>query len=235
MKNRVVILGDSLAMPRPDEGVGYEDTYSYLIFKDISKWGWVGEVINRSKRANDTQYQAHFQNIADDILLLQPTHTIIHLGICDCAPRLFKKLEQKILNKIPMKIRDKIISFFSKRRKLVTKFRQITYVDIKSFEKNLLHIINNAKSVNSKIVLIGIKDTSKENIEKSYKFKEKIDSYNEIIKKIALANQIEIIDANTFSGGLLSGGIHIDKYMHKYLYEKIICSINNRDESIENI
>lgn len=60
-KKRIVILGDSLSMPHPEEGVEYEDTYPYLLWDSLLNKGY--EVICRSKRANDTKIQTLSENL----------------------------------------------------------------------------------------------------------------------------------------------------------------------------
>jgi len=84
----ITILGDSLDMPRLNENILYKDTYAYKL---DSLLGNDYLVINRSRRANTILEQANRQNINDDILSSESEYFIIHLGIVDCAPRLFSK------------------------------------------------------------------------------------------------------------------------------------------------
>lgn len=213
---RIVILGDSLSMPRPNEGIEYEDTYPYL----LSKMGY--EVICRSKRANDTKIQTIEQNILDDVVYLKPNILIIHLGIVDCAPRLFSKFERKLLSLLPKIIRIPIINFFSKRRAFFTKIRQISYVNLKSYESNLEKLINRSKKIVEKIIIIKIKNTTNENDSRSFNFNKKIDKYNNVLDKLSKKyDGIFLIDPNNFEDGLLNDGIHINKNMHKYIASEV--------------
>jgi hypothetical protein len=134
MKKRIVILGDSLSMPRPNEGIILEYTYSYLLNKSF-------EVINKSKRVNDTKLQILEQNILDDIDYLNPD-IIIYLGIVDCAPRLLSRNESRLINILPNKLRKIIINFLSKYRLFFTKLRNIQYVNMNSFKKNTELLLN---------------------------------------------------------------------------------------------
>jgi lysophospholipase L1-like esterase len=204
-------------MPRPDEGVEYEDLYSYLLLKEGH------EVINRSKRANDTNIQTQKQNLLDDIIFLKPDILILHLGIVDCAPRIFKRHEKRIVNILPFLIRKLIINICSKHRYFITKFRKITYVNEGKFEKNIIKLIETAKNFSKKIIIIKILNTLEENDKRSYNFNNNIQKYNKILEKISNKyNYIEIIDPNLFGKkGLLNDGIHINKQMHQYLFNKI--------------
>jgi lysophospholipase L1-like esterase len=213
---RIVIIGDSLAMPRPEEGVEYEDTYPYLLFKK----GY--EVINRSRRANDIKIQTIEQNILDDVIYLKPDVLVIHLGIVDCAPRIFKRYEKRIINILPSLMKKLIINICSKYRYFITKYRKITYVNEREFEENIIKIIETAKSISKQIIIIKILNTLERNDKRSYNFNKNIQKYNKILEKIANKYNIELIDPNSFGkNGLLKDGIHINKQMHQYLFNKI--------------
>jgi hypothetical protein len=212
---RIVIIGDSLAMPRPEEGVEYEDTYPYLLFKK----GY--EVINRSRRANDIKIQTIEQNILDDVIYLKPDVLVIHLGIVDCAPRVFSRTEQRILSLLSAVIRKKIISFFSKRRYFFTKIRQISYVSPDLYLNSLEKFINQTRNIAKQIIFIKIKKTNEYNEKRSYQFNKKIEQYNQIIDLLSSKYEITVIDPNEFKNGLLNDGIHINCQMHHYLANQI--------------
>ena len=221
MLTRVSILGDSLSMPRPSEGIVYESTYPFLLAEN----GY--EVICKSKRANDTKIQSVKQNILDDVLFLNPEIVIIHLGIVDCAPRLFKRREIRLLNLLPIRVRTIVINFFSKYRYVITKTRKITYVNNVDYRRNLSKIIKDIQSENRKIILIKILDTNSSNLLRSFGFSENIKKYNEIIDDIAIALDLDTLDPNLCNDGLLSDGIHINKKMHEYIAMKVSNLIEN--------
>lgn len=215
MHKRIVILGDSLSMPRPDDGITYNETYAYLLYDK----GY--EVINRSRRANNTSIQAKTQNILDDIIFLDPTSIVIFLGITDCAPRMFTKKETLVLGIFPNFLRKIIIGFFSKHRYFITKLRKITYVSRVNFKKNMNTIIKHAVEKNCQIILCTIPETNKTNIERSFNFKENIEMYNETIKKISNKYNLSLVETQKCSDGLLEDGIHITKNMHHFIFQEI--------------
>jgi len=62
---RIVILGDSLAMPRLTAKISYEDSYPYILHNNLSqkiknKSTFV-EVISRNRRANTSTLQVKEQ------------------------------------------------------------------------------------------------------------------------------------------------------------------------------
>ena len=134
MSCRIVVLGNSLPIPRPEDGVGYHDTYPYI----LTSMGF--EVINKSKRINDIEIQSIETNLLDDVDAFQPNYLIMHFGIVDCSPRLFTKNNRKLLGILPNIITNNIIIFFSKYRYAITRFRKII-VRVKKNNKNIKNII----------------------------------------------------------------------------------------------
>lgn len=216
MLNRLVILCDSLGMPRPDEGVAYEDTYAALLNRDSNI-----EVMSRGKRANDTKIQTQFQNLLDDVTFLKADYYIIQLGIVDCAPRLFTRNEARILGIIPSFIRKTITQTASKHRAAITKFRNKTYVNITDFEANYHKLIDKIGAMKKQIIVLSIYNTNAENDKRSYGFQNNIDKYNQIIQKIAHQYQLPLVNINDFEGGLLSDGIHINGGAHEFISKEI--------------
>jgi len=225
MLNRIIILGNSLSIPRPDDQVDYVNTYPYILVKS----GY--EVINRSRRINDIEIQSTEQNMLDDVDYLRPDYVVIHLGIVECAPRIFSKKNRAYLRILPSKIRNFIINFLSKYREIITKHRKINYVDIVSFEANFIQVINRIHSRNPsiKIVVININNTNMYNNKRSYGFNSNINNYNDVINKLPFKFPINlyVINTNLHKGGLLNDGIHINSVMHKYISDQILSIIRD--------
>lgn len=221
-KKSITILGDSLSMPRKKDGIAYENTYSCM----LKNYNF--DVINRSRRANDTSKQCELLNISDDILDYDSDIYIIHLGIVDCAPRVFTRRESKVISLLPNFFRKLILKFVSKFRRIITKYRKITYVNSKKFQENLDFILKYLR--NKKVILINILDTNELNIERSFGFDTNIKNYNKIIESFKKNENITLIDSNSLpcSKKLIEDGIHISKEMHKCLAEKILLELNER-------
>jgi|APSaa5957512535_1039671.scaffolds.fasta_scaffold38315_1 acyl-CoA thioesterase I len=231
MSCRIVVLGNSLPIPRPEDGVGYHDTYPYI----LTSMGF--EVINKSKRINDIEIQSIETNLLDDVDAFQPNYLIMHFGIVDCSPRLFTKNNRKLLGILPNIITNNIIIFFSKYRYAITRFRKITYVSIESFEDIFRKIIVRVKKNNKniKIIVINITQTNEENRRKSYGFSSNISKYNKIFSKLEcdFGPYLTLIDSNLYKNGLLKDGIHINTGMNRYLACKISKIINTPKSLLE--
>lgn len=218
MKNRIVLLGDSLGMPTGFDEVEYEDTYPYLLNKRLVNF----EIISRHVRANDTTRQLSEQNVFDDIEMLKPNYLVVHLGIVDCAPRVFSKIEHAIINLLPIRINKIILSVTSKYRIILTKLFQKVYVKPEKYKSNLIKLIEISEKKSIQLIFIAILKTSEENIKKSYKFKENIEQYNFILKELCNLRNISLIEYVYPNDYLLPDGIHINKNGNLFLVNEII-------------
>lgn len=221
MKKRIVILGDSLSLPRNELRV--EHTYP-VVLENLLKSEY--KIFNRSIRANDTSLQ--IKSLYGDLVGFNPDIVIIHLGIVDCAPRLFKRLERKVYSKINKVF--PIIKLFSRHRYLLTKLFPKVYVDIQKFEKNYRFLLQEINRMNTNVIVIGITDSSEENKAKSYNYEKNILTYNSSIKSIIKEfNNVFYIDMFNCQVEeiLLPDGIHLNKVGSKILANAIFKGIQH--------
>lgn len=94
MKKKIVILGDSIVMPRPYmdevEKTEYEDTYGYLLsqaFSDDVSVCFVGGLDTESALEGWNERYVAYK---------RPDIVIYHLGINDCVQRVFRKNSRSI-------------------------------------------------------------------------------------------------------------------------------------------
>lgn len=208
MKYRLVIIGDSLAMPRPE--VPYELTYPYLL---KGKLGPRWEVINRARRANRIDVQMEEQNLCDDIFWLEPDIVVVHLGIVDCAPRLFSVRQRHLLERIPAVVRYRIIGVASRHRAFLTKHFPKQYVPLGAFEQLYEALIARLRNLNMYTITCNIADTSEKNKSRSFGFAQNIRMYNRVIEDASWRHGAKLIDCYRLSreieGFLLEDGIHL--------------------------
>ena len=109
---RVLILGDSLALPRP--GVQLNETYGSLLQRELSKTNLEAEVINRAKGAQSI-IGIH-EKLSNHLSEFQPDIVILHVGIVDCWPRNeFKGLPQTSLQQFSIYY-NRIINLIKNRK-----------------------------------------------------------------------------------------------------------------------
>lgn len=172
---RILITGDSLALPRPyfindynpakdhELAVSYDQTYGSLLQKELSQLypeKYI-ELINRGQRAFTIK---HVENqIIDHTYFFEPDIIILHVGIVDCWFRAELNSKQ--------------------------------YVDIQSFEKAAQHIVNIINSTKTtKIIIIGICPTSMKMERRNKGLLKEITKYNEVFKKYIEHNRIFYVD-----------------------------------------
>lgn len=220
MKRRLVIIGDSLAMPRPE--TPYEHTYPYLL-KSMLGPEW--EVINRARRANRVDVQMEEQNLVDDILWLKPDAVVVHLGIVDCAPRLFSLRQHQVLERAPRIIRQYIIRFASSHRALFTKHFPKQYVPLAKFEPLYDALVAQLRREEITVIVCNIADTNEINKQRSFSFARNIERYNRIIEDVAMRYEAKLVDCYGLSremdGFLLEDGIHLSPHGAAAVAEEI--------------
>jgi lysophospholipase L1-like esterase len=222
---KLVIIGDSLSMPRPDDKIQYEKTYPYLLNQALD----LIYVINRSRRANDTQLQLESQNIADDIDYIKPDYVVIHLGIVDCAPRIFSRNESFLINKLRYG-KPQIIKFVSKNRKAFTRIRKIQYVPLFKYVRNMKQLINIAKGHTPNIFVCNIAKTNYDNEVRSYNFAKHIQTYNEKLKELVKEECVELIDLNVYGSSiLLNDGIHLNEQGNLLVFKLLLNALERFD------
>jgi hypothetical protein len=90
-KRRIVIISDSSAQVRPEEGMLWQDVYpGMLCLHDFFT------VIDHSETSVDTSHFLESRNLHYEIKWADADYFVVHLGICDLSPRLFTK-QQKLL------------------------------------------------------------------------------------------------------------------------------------------
>lgn len=216
--SRILLLGDSLGMPVGKDILIYDDTYPFLIKSILEEH----EVISRHKRTNDTKKQLSGQCIFDDIEMINPDFMVVHLGIVDCAPRLFSRAENAILKMLPIYVRSRIINISSRYRYYLTKMFKKKYVSINEYQKNIELFEGLSKKNNINLIFIEIIKTNEINEKKSYRFKESIELYNSALLKACQVYKRPLVRYNYPNNYLLEDGIHLNKIGSKYIADRVV-------------
>lgn len=216
---KIIILGDSLALKRPWEGIDGKDTYAYKLTNH-------GVIINKSRYANTTFKQ--LKRIKSDVLETKADIFVIHLGIVDCCPRIFTYNQQRFLSLLNIFL-PKIVNFYtnkkSKNRYERTQKRKIIFTTQEQFRNNLKKIIDTILLYNTpkKIFLVNIAYPSESLKEKNYDVQNQIIQYNNILSE-SQNELISIIDIYLFTKNnpdSLVGDEHISSKGHNYIVDII--------------
>lgn len=176
---RILIVTDSLGAPRfvNNEKITYNDTWVYKVISFFKKDNveFIFFTLNGldSKKLLELTY--------DKLLLYEVDIVVFQFGIVDCAPRVLKDLEIKLLSifklsRLAKKIISKYHAFFSN-------LRAIQQVELEEFTKNISQVYMLFNEKNIKVIHIPIAPACKQYIKKSPKVDKNINIYNAMIEK----------------------------------------------------
>lgn len=223
-------MADSLAMPRAGEtNVPFESTYPYLLEESLRRNPQTSSaiVIDRGMRRRTIEYVLdEWSELVD---LRKPDVLVVHVGIVDCAPRVFLRRERQFIENLkPRFLRDAILKYVHNHRSAIVKFRKKVYVPPDRFQALLDEIISRtrASSIRS-LVLVNIIGPPTEMNSRSPGFAENVRTYNQILQSRANGTDVHLIDLDSLiegaggAGKLTVDGIHINEEGHRMLADQI--------------
>ena len=227
---RIVIMADSLAMAREGEtNIAYEATYPYLLDQSLRR-RFPSEspmVIERAMRRRTIEYVLdEWYELVD---LRKPAVVVVHVGIVDCAPRVFLRRERQfVANLRPAFLRESILHGVHRHRRRIVNMRKKVYVPVERFTALVDQVIKRAKQSRVRsLVMVNIITPPVEMEERSPGFVANVGVYNKILKSHAEGGRIHLIDLDGMikeAGGvqqLTVDGIHINETGHAMLAEAI--------------
>lgn len=225
--HKILVIGDSLSMARLDSGIGFEETYAYLLQIKLKD----SIVINASVRANNSENTLSENYSYETLDAVKPDLVIIFLGIVDCMPRLFSRNERLLLRflmaiKFLKGLGKLIIAYRSKRRYELTKRRLIQFVSLENWNVNLEKILLKA---DGKVIFINIPFPGPQLLSRNYQIEEIVNNYNTCLSDQAKKHGAKVVDfyniTKEYPHLLLEDGYHITIEAHKILTEKLLESI----------
>lgn len=199
MEKTVLIIGDSLSLCGNE--IKYKDTYPYILKTLLPGW----DIINLSHRANNTGNLKlmEISGYEADIIVL-------HLGIVDSFPRLFKPggLEKRLVSYMPDPVRKKYIRFVYRFRS-----RRLDWVitRLENFKENITLFTNK----NSNVFIVGIASRGEA--------LKNADVYNDFLKQYSIIPPV--LD-------LQSDNVHLTKEGHKTLAFRIFSAIKTNEKNL---
>ncbi len=205
MKRKIIILTDSVALPRKkkEDFIRWEDTYIFKVKQFLVDF----EIINVSiggATIVDLRNQVNYYKI------LKPQIVILQCGIVDASPRAFGRIELQLIKKLKLFRFTKVLVSF------LRKYRSHHYTNLKNFEKNLIEIKRelNPKSIYS----LGIIPGNSEYERLLPGVTNSIKKYNNILKRHT--NFISLDDMPVL--GVLEDHHHINEIGQEFIFNKIV-------------
>lgn len=221
---RILIVTDSLGAPRDVNGekIEYEDTWIYKLKNNYINIIDV-DVIFITINGLDSNQLLQLTN--DKLKLYNADLILFQFGIVDCAPRVLRNIEIKIIS--ILKLSGLVKKIISKYHSKLSNLRNIQSINIYEFEQNVKRIYEILSNIDIKVIHIPIAPPCSKYIQHSPYINKNINNYNNILKKysdIFLHNSyLDIEIENIF----LSDLHHLNKLGHELLFKNIKNSIKN--------
>jgi lysophospholipase L1-like esterase len=223
---KIAILADSLALPREDVGGDelLEVTYPFLLDQSLRrKFGAAAPIIfERGMRRRTIEY------VLDDwnelVELRKPQMVVVHVGIVDCAPRVFLRREASFVANIRVAwLRDRIFKFTHDNRRKIVQFRRKVYVPLPRFERLVQQVVEKARATEVKsLVFINIIRPPDAVEERSPGFQRNVIAYNQVLEEQTKHDFVSLIDLNRLVNDALTvDGIHLNERGHILLAQKL--------------
>ena len=228
---KILILADSLALPR--EGVGgdalLEATYPFLLDQWLRlRLGRSAPILfERGMRRRTIEYVIDEWN--ELVELRKPDVVIVHVGIVDCAPRVFLRREASFVANIRFAwLRERILKFAHDHRRAIVQRRGRVYVPLVRFERLVQTVVQKARQAKLKsLVFVNIISPPDWVEERSPGFQNNVIAYNGILQDQTKHDWVSLIDLNTLvknKGGtdnLTVDGIHVNERGHELLANEL--------------
>jgi lysophospholipase L1-like esterase len=234
---KIVIFGDSLALPREDVGGDelLEVTYPFLLDQSLRRQFGAGApvVFERGMRRRTIEYVLDEWN--ELVELRKPQIVIVHVGIVDCAPRVFLRREASFVANIRFAwLRDRIFKFTHDHRRRIVQFRHKVYVPLSRFERLVQQVVQKARESGvQSLVFINIIRPPDSVEERSPGFQSNVIAYNQVLQAQTNHDFVSLIDLNRLvhdedgSEALTVDGIHLNERGHMLLAQVLEKSISS--------
>lgn len=205
MKKKIIILTDSVALPRKlnQDFVRWEDTYIFKLKQHLNDY----EVINISiggATIGDLRNQVNYYKI------LKPDIVILQCGIVDASPRAFGRIEMEVIKKLKLfRLTKPFVSF-------LRKYRAHHYTDLTNFEKKLIDIKKELKTTS--FYALGIIPSNSVYEEILPGVSKSIEEYNNILKQHTIFISLDEMPKN----GVLEDHHHINEVGQEFIFNRTI-------------
>jgi lysophospholipase L1-like esterase len=234
---KILVLADSLALPRQEGegGIAYENTYPYLLELRLRRSirNDIPIIIERGMRLRTIEDV--LQDWFEMVELRSPDVILIHVGIVDCAPRIFLRRERRFVERLrPAVLRQSILNFVHKHRSTIIRRRPRVYVPPERFRDLVTQVMDKAERCRLRSLVFVTILMPPESLERrSPGFMGNVRIYNQILQELAAERGARLIDINAVIGPLggtdklTVDGIHLNEAGHALLATEIERHIMN--------
>lgn len=197
----VKVYGDSISLPRPQDGISFGKEYGFLVY-DFLRREVESESFYLNRSIGGAKVKELFDLYSRDLIYFNGKGIlIIQCGVVDCAPRPVPMFIRELISIQPDFIKWRIVKFLHNNRSRIlkagfgtratppTKFRKV-------YKKWLSYALEREELV----IVINIAPNTDEIENHSPGFRKSIEEYNRIIKEIVDEKKSEkLIHIDVFS------------------------------------
>lgn len=217
----LTIFADSLGLPRPAAVLQTAEniTYSEVLAEQL-----------KGRRIDS--YCQRFATTADVVNLLKSnpdiardSDVLLHIGLNDCANRMFLERERLALDFLPAEIKDAVVNFSQRNRRSILRYLSPRhYVDPVEFQMNLDRIVDALKERGAgKIMLSTIILVPAKNWPGTLGVNRNFSNYNLEIMKATERHGVDLVEidravwAEMGNDPLTSDGMHLSPAGHRIM------------------
>ena len=215
---RILCVSDSLGLPRSN--VRYESTWYYKLSHFFNNIDFIPKL-----QRNLTSQDILIPDFSD---FYNPNIVILQIGICDCAPRLYKR--KKLFWIVLERVFHRYLYYIVKKTK--KRLPKNSDVSINDFEINISLYYSRLKKLSSfkKLIIILIGSSKKRELTiKSPYWHDNIEKYNAVLRSFKKYKDVIIIDplANLDESFFVEDGYHTNDLGNNVIFNELKKIINN--------
>lgn len=233
---KVVILADSLALPREEVGGErcFEVCYPYLLHESLrDQFGKDAPlIIERGMRLRTVE--AVLTDWHEQVELRNADVVVVHVGVVDCAPRVFLRRENAFLANRPKWMRDPILKFVHEHRRWIIQHRPRVYVPLARFQRHVEEVTQLARTSKVQLLMyVNIVEPPDAIEQRSPGFQQNVRLYNDVLAKQTSESKVQYVDVDKLikaEGGsdiLTIDGVHLNERAHQLLASRLTHEISN--------
>lgn len=216
-----LIITDSMGMPRDESR--WDVCWPHLFMRAYP----CNEYILRSVRYSTTQRLAMEGVDGKECLEWYcPDFSIIQLGICDCAPRLFPKASyfKMLIDRCGGITQD---IFYRYAESLLGRKQKNAWVNVVDFEDNIKSYFTRAVKNGVKVIVISIFPPGKNVTTRNPKIVQSVELYNDKLRNLCKLFGMYFVEPYVplRSDNYTIDGYHLNALGHNWLYEQIANAI----------
>jgi len=212
-------------MPRPFEPAAdspqLADVYGTLLSE---RFPGVHEVLNLFSIGLDTREMLN-RGYHRTIAFREPDVVVFHLGLNDCAPRVFRKGSRSILLRPWFRrlTRDLGMRFLRSYRARVTRLRRMVYVRPDEFGANIERAMAEIRQYNPSVRFAAVSITQPADwlAARSYGYSENVATYNPILRRVFGDGYVETNDMLPDGELRIADGYHLSRVAHGQLADRL--------------